>query len=330
MLVTSSSNATIRNCVFEGNGATIDGGGIAVSSAGRTNISFCNFLNNRATGMGGGLYSGTDANSVIINCIFWNNDAGQGTQLYRQQGSITISYCIVDEGVTGNDGWNGQHIIDEDPDVGRGRVPDIGLDGYFLDDESPAIDAGSGQADELEMQAYTTQVNLSPDQDVVDIGFHYLIDDFTLLGRLSGYVYDEDSGMGLETATVTTSRGQSAVTNNRGFWEIQNAIAERPFNITASMQGWNDSTLTDQMIEENEAREIVFSLLHPMFTPSRNRIDVTLTQADSTNVDLTISNDGNGWLEWQAEKRPPGGGGAEPWQYISSVNLSEATGNARI
>ncbi|HHE47133.1 MAG TPA: hypothetical protein ENL08_05470, partial [Bacteroidetes bacterium] len=331
-LITQSSDCEITNCIFDGNASVIDGGALAFSINSRADISFCDFLNNRATEMGGGIYKGSNSNPNVINCIFWNNDGGQGSQLYAQDngGEITISYCIVDGGDNDEDNWDGEEIIDDDPLLDRGRDPDWGLDGYFLEEDSPAVDAGSDQAEELGMDVYTTRDDLSPDQDVVDIGYHYLIDDFTLIGRLVGQVTDVSSGAGVEYALVTTTLGQSAETDRRGNWVIEDAVAERPFDITAEAPGWNDSTLTDLILDEHDEMTINFGLLHPEFVPSRNEINERITEGDSTSLELIISNDGNGTLEWSSEKRPPGGEGADMWDFLRSYYTSDSTYNGRL
>ncbi len=328
--ITQDSDCEITNCIFDGNTTVIhDGGGVSFSFRSQGEISFCDFLNNRATGMGGGVYKGSDSNPHVTNCIFWNNNADQGNQLYAQDngGEITISHCIVDGGDNDEDRWDGEEIIDEDPLLDRGRDPDWGLDGFFIEDDSPAIDAGSDQAEELGMNVYTTQDDLSPDEGVVDIGYHYLIDDFTLIGRLVGRVIDVSSNSGIQYALITTTHGQSAETDRSGNWVIRDAVAERPFDITASAPGWNDSTLIDLTLEENDEMTIDFGLLHAEFVPSRNRIDERITEGDSTSLDLVISNDGNGTLEWTSDKRPPGGEAADMWDHMLSYYPNDSTHN---
>ncbi|NQT35101.1 T9SS type A sorting domain-containing protein [bacterium] len=336
ILVNTGSTGAIINCIFEGNGAGIDGGGIAVTQTSNSEISFCTLVNNRAgvisdNGMGGGLYKGSDSNPVIINSIFWGNEAPNGNQLYAQDngGEITISYCNVEGGVNEDDLWDGEEIMNENPGFVEGRDPIWGLNSYFLEAESPCIDVGSDTADELGMNELTTQTDLSPDEDVADLGFHYNPNHFPVIGTLEGYVRCARTEEPIEGATVTTSNLETAETNQWGYWFIGNVIAEQEFEITASAEGWHDSTLFDQSVGSDETLEINFYLLHGQFEVSEDDIHVVINEGETTDIELIISNQGNGTLTWMVDNRPPGGGG-EAWDLRHSYQISEITGDSRI
>lgn len=336
ILVTSNSTSEITNCIFDGNSAGIDGGAIAVTQSSEADLSFCTVVNNEAgtvsdNGMGGGFYKGSDSNPTIINCIFWGNESDIGQQIYAQDngGEITISYCDVEGGDNEDDLWDGEEILDEDPLLTDGREPDWGVDGYFLDQDSPCIDAGSGSAEDLGMDELTTQADLSPDEDQVDLGYHYDPNLFEFFGSLFGYVRGAADESPIEGASVTTTLDHSTITNEEGYWEIENVLADRMFDITATAEGWNDMIIEDQAVGENEDLEINFDMLRPIFRASPEELRYIVGQ-DSGNSELTIHNDGDGYLEWTVAKSPPGGGGIEAWDRRLSYPVGEILEDPRL
>ncbi|HHE46560.1 MAG TPA: hypothetical protein ENL08_02510, partial [Bacteroidetes bacterium] len=117
-------------------------------------------------------------------------------------------------------------------------------------------------------------------------------------GTLFGRVIDAANDEPIEGASVYTEHGFIATTDENGEWRINDALAEVPFNITASLLGYNDSTLCDLEVEEDGELEINFALLHPEFDPSTRTISRILDPERQTEVDFTLTNPGNGPLYW--------------------------------
>lgn len=326
---TGSSQCDLVNCVFFSNSSGVDGGGITYSTNSRGTITQCTFMDNRAGGGGGGVYKGSNSNPTVVNSIFYGNEAtGSGPHLWAQDngGSITISYSCVEGGPRQGDGWNwdNQTMIDDDPLVFPARrTPVWGVDGFFLDYDSPAVDAGRGTAQENGMDTLTTRRDLQPDTGRVDMGYHYDRDNFLLYGTLRGYVYDAATAGRLEGATVKTSRGDSARTNIQGYWNIPRALIGT-LDITASLRGYNDSTVTREL-RENDTIRIDFNLLHPEIRYDPDTLGAQVAPGDSAVLDFFISNAGNGPLDWKIKIELPGGANADPWTLRTQYNIGEVT-----
>ncbi|MCK4886086.1 MAG: right-handed parallel beta-helix repeat-containing protein, partial [Planctomycetes bacterium] len=200
----SNTNSSLRNCLITSNTAERDGGGISANWLSQLNVSNCTVANNMIAGInfpspynyGGGLYCGYGSYTNIINSIFWNNTASSGHQLAvasEQDGNtsgstLEVSYSIVLGGETAVFVANecdviwGPNNLYVDPFFASGFRGDYFLSHAEIDDpnqteDSPAIDAGSADATEFGLQAYTTRTDGKYDQTVVDMGYHYSIGD---------------------------------------------------------------------------------------------------------------------------------------------------------
>ncbi len=149
-----------------------------------------------------------------------------------------------------------------------------------------------------------------------------------ITGRLYGQVTDHETGEPVEDATVYTAFGQVAITDENGEWEIPDALA-LAFTITAHKQGYNDSTLAGEL-EEDEEIEINFSLLHPEFTPSNERLGAFLNVDDEAELDFSVENTGNGPLDWRVERELRGDANADPWEIRRQYDIGETVDDSRI
>ncbi len=321
--LSGSAEATIFNCLFTGNDGYIHGGAVAATGAGSdAEITFTNFLNNEATmGWGGAIYKDGSPRISVHNCILWGNTAEYGNQIATRDNPeqalrLTLTHCIVEggDGDGQNGNWIGDDIILEQVRYERSqRDPLWGPSNYFQREGSVSIDAGSDAAEALDMQNFTTRADLVADEGTVDIGFHYDLDLFPPIGTLFGVVLDAEDGSPMQGVDVITSLDQYARTTADGEWTIAGALAELPFFVVASFPGYNDSIIVDQMLPEEERLEINFGLLHPEFEISAEELSAASELGDSGNVDFSISNTGNGTLEWNSKLELMGDFNVEPW-----------------
>lgn len=149
-------------------------------------------------------------------------------------------------------------------------------------------------------------------------------------GNLKGRVLDLETNQPIEDATVFTQHGFVAVTDAEGYWRINGALAGVDFYIIGRKDGYNDSTLTEVNLPEDDSLEIDFSLRHPEFTPNLNRLSAGLDPDEATELRFNLHNGGNGPLDWSAEKRLIGDANAAPWELRRSINLHDVTRDDRL
>ncbi len=141
-------------------------------------------------------------------------------------------------------------------------------------------------------------------------------------GTLEGVVLDAIDDSPLENATVMTSYGASAQTDEDGFWQIENASND-DFDITASMQDYLDSTLIDQHVGNDSTLEINFSLFHSGCNVNPDSVYVELLQDNETEELIEVSNEGNGPLTYTVERRMNGEGNFDPWDIRVNIEAGE-------
>ncbi|MCB9514349.1 MAG: hypothetical protein H6694_08575 [Candidatus Latescibacteria bacterium] len=75
-LSVSEGNLKLRNCLFEGNHASYDGGGIVASIGSTVEITDCQFIANTASTIGGAIMAGGADSVIIRDCTFDSNVGG--------------------------------------------------------------------------------------------------------------------------------------------------------------------------------------------------------------------------------------------------------------
>ncbi|MBN1592442.1 MAG: right-handed parallel beta-helix repeat-containing protein, partial [Candidatus Coatesbacteria bacterium] len=167
----------VHNCLIAHNRITsefgyanygaIEAGGIGIYPSKGTRapqhiLSNCTIANNDKHGV----YSSSDRNPELRNCIIWGNeDDVCGVDC------LNITHCDIGDG----DCDSGDGNISEDP---------LFIEGYHLSQmgagqyqQSPCVDAGDDYASEYSLDTYTTRTDLGPDLHLVDMGWHYPLDD---------------------------------------------------------------------------------------------------------------------------------------------------------
>lgn len=122
-----------------------------------------------------------------------------------------------------------------------------------------------------------------------------------IVGGLNGTVTDLATGHSVEGAQVSSSRGFVALTDSAGKYCIPDILIGENYLVTATAQGYNDSTQTGEegegfTIVEDETLTVNFALLHPEFNLDRHNFHFQMNADDSLDALLNLSNDGNGTL----------------------------------
>jgi hypothetical protein len=317
------SSPTMEDLVIVDNVATSNGGsGIVFCPRGGnqpstlTRVTICNNTNGRGGGYGGGIWDQAGV-LEIINCTIYNNSAAEGGGIHfeSREGSSVLNSIIwanepdqvtrdLGDCITWSnieDGHEGEGNINEDP-----LFVDTDSGDYHLQWGSPCIDTGD------------PDTNPDPDGSRADMGAY----PFSHGGVVEGYVLDALNDEPLENAIVGTSFGIVDTTDEDGYFKLA-CTPHEEFDITASRLDYIDSTLVDQSIEHNDTLDIIIELLHPILTPSIERITAELTQEERADIDFSIVNEGNGPLEWSVKLRLDGESGVDPWELRQSYNVGQ-------
>jgi len=234
----------------------------------------------------------------LINCILWDHS------ISNSGGNISISYCDIEGGINGitdNGGeinW-GEGNINSNP---RFENPDEG--DFNLQPNSPCIDAGDPEL-------------LDRDSTRSDMGaFPHLY-----FERLQGFVLDAMDNRPLEGALVHINNRNPIETDANGFFRFFDFKASPNFNLTACKEGYNDSTITHLCLERDDTLEVTFCLVHPRFSVVPNEISLSMMEGVTEEINITITNIGNGSGEWMLE--PRSARGEVPWTLRSSIPIGE-------
>jgi len=174
-----NSSPTISNSTISRNSAG-EGGGICCYDHSSPTITNNTISDNAADSYGGGLYCRWYGSPAVKSNTITGNSADAGGGIYCAAISLpTIVDCILWANGDDLEGCSATYCCIEDLDEGEGNIHDDPmfvpgpLGCYYLDPQSPCIDAGSGSAEEAGLSDRTTQADGTPDTGQVDMGYHY-------------------------------------------------------------------------------------------------------------------------------------------------------------
>jgi hypothetical protein len=307
MHITGGSGINMSYCQITGNSAERAGGGACLAGGVEKVFTNVTVANNLAPSGGGfRIWSGQN---TFINCIIRKN--GQ-TNISAPEGILQIAYSDIGGGIDGlevdREGqiqW-GDGNIDANP-----YFVDSGYD-FNLTDESPCINTGDPDSPE------------DVDCSRADMGGI----PFLTYSIIGGYVLDEMNQNPIENCSITTSLGESILTDCDGYWSL--CAGSRTMEITATYPGYNPATISDIRIDWGDTLSIDMQLTHPEFQASTHELGIDLAEGESTELLLTLTNDANGYLEWEVETNTIIGDDYAPWDLRQSFAVSQEVDDLRI
>ncbi|MCF7809540.1 T9SS type A sorting domain-containing protein [bacterium] len=312
------ASLTMSHCIVSSNTSGRLGGGLYFYQSVCNSMTNCTVTENRADNGDGFFIFGTDGETTIldlVNTIVWGNSHEEmvvNADWYEHAPLLTIQYSDISEGLDGIEiddidaiEW-GDGNINEDPLFVNPDSSD-----FHLTEDSPCIDAGDPDSPD------------DPDQTRCDMGALL----FFQGGYVEGFVLDIEDDEPLEEAVIYDNIDQQAITDADGFFRFRSNIVGS-FFLTAFCEGYNESILHDQYVNFRDTLTVVFRLTHPELELSEQSISVTVNQGDSTSAEVTMTNHGNGPLEWTAKKRLSGG--VDPWTLRQTLTISNMVEDERI
>ena len=96
MMNANGSNASLTDCIFEGNVATSwYGGGMSNTNSSLVSLTNCTFTGNSTSLRGGAMFNFNGSDVTIIGCTIKSNTAGEGGGMYNSDATPTIHATTV-------------------------------------------------------------------------------------------------------------------------------------------------------------------------------------------------------------------------------------------
>lgn len=195
--------------------------------------------------------------------------------------------------------------------------------------DTPFATVGIGSPDQTSGIQYTYWGDLTPGaaalEDERAIKFTTLVDFIT--GHAHGVVRDARSAEPIEGATIVTTYGFSATTDEDGYYFIQDILVDSAitYEFTARKEFYNDLTIDSLVIVPEETLRVDFDMLHPEFTLELEGIDVHIEQENANDFFVPIRNTGNGPLDFTSkiEFRDVDDNRDDLWEIFLEFNVTE-------
>lgn len=310
-----STEAVLSHALISGNTAGNFGGGVCCYNAAEPTIDHSTIVGNTANA-GGGLAANWNCYVMMTNSIVYGNEFEQIVLSTIDDGdTLIVAYSDIEGGEDEVVVWGeslliwGDGNINEDPAF---IAPDE--DNYHLTEDSPCIDTGDPDSPE------------DIDNTRADMGALNFMQNWAVV---RGSVFNAANDEPIADVLITTTHGYSASSDDQGRWQM--LIYPDLLMHLLTVHGTDsfvDSTVAIDPLEIGDTLELEIGLLHAVLVPSREEFEVELDQGDSTGFDFTISNGGNGMLEWSV--KPGLQDVPEPWELRQSLFVGEEAEETRM
>ncbi|MBD3167441.1 T9SS type A sorting domain-containing protein [bacterium] len=120
-----------------------------------------------------------------------------------------------------------------------------------------------------------------------------------LVGTIEGEVTDLETGEAVSDIIVRTDNWvYQTTTNGEGHYMLPEVVVGQ-HNLVAEGIGYNTSTQSSITVGEDSTTVVDFALAHPEFACDTDEIVETVPIGETVNVPVTITNDGNGPLDFE-------------------------------
>ncbi|MBT3233822.1 MAG: S8 family serine peptidase [Calditrichaeota bacterium] len=148
-------------------------------------------------------------------------------------------------------------------------------------------------------------------------------------GVLYGTVIDFETDETIPFAQITTLFGDEAICDDVGEWVMPNSLAFGDFTLTVQAEDFLNQTV-EVHLEEGDSLEVNISLLYSGFNLSAESFNIDIEPESLIELPISITNNGNGTLVWQAEKRIPSLEDLQQWDMMDSLPIGETLENGSL
>nr|MBC8527624.1 carboxypeptidase regulatory-like domain-containing protein [Candidatus Cloacimonadota bacterium] len=172
-------------------------------------------------------------------------------------------------------------------------------------------DQGFWEKAEFDLSAYSGQVvffrwHFGSDSSVQYPGWY--IDNVRIYeqewGSLEGYVTELSTGASIEGAEIIVGGQYTGYSDDTGYYLIEDIVAFN-YDITCTAEGYNDALEEDFEILADIVNTLNFEMTAPTMDIDPLTINEEIAPDDSLTTYLTVSNNGNGTLDWHASTQYP-------------------------
>jgi hypothetical protein len=197
-------------------------------------------------------------------------------------------------------------------------------------DEAPGCTIGIQKPGNLVGLQYAYQASYSPGAATVVNGRAIL---FTtearqLTGIVQGTIRDAANNQPMPGVYVSLDGAPyHTVTDNSGFYQIPEVVIGL-YTVRAAYYRYNDATTTNVLVELDSTETVDMAMHHPQMTLSTNAITDTVNDTP-VQTSFTISNIGNGTLDYSTGVFFHGDPSPDPWDSVGSVDITGTTGDGQ-
>ncbi len=157
----------------------------------------------------------------------------------------------------------------------------------------------------------------------------YTTDARMLFGDIVGTVRDAETNLPLPAADVTIDGyAYHDLTDGSGQYTLENVLIGS-YTVRAHKRAFNDTTAANVLVELDSTETVNFLMRHPEFALSRDTISISLPE-EPVQTSFDIINGGNGPLDYSITVTYAGDDSPNPWDMLSTVNVSSSTGDMQI
>jgi len=307
-----NSQLTLNRALIVGNQA--ENGGAFYLNGGQATLTNLTVAYNSAAPTNASSIFSSSCDITMINSIFTEDGDDQTPLIILHHGDVRIGYSDI---------IGGQGDIDNDQAQLTYERSNINADPCFvsveefdfsLSPDSPCINAGDPNSPP------------DPDGSRADIGFFPY---FNSSAVLWGHVFDASDNSPISEASILTNSGEAVQTDQDGYWIINNAgIGE--VSLLVAKNGFNTAFSDTFQIEANDSLEVNFNLTHPMLSIDVDHFESVLTEGGNAAFQFSISNSGDGPLEWSVTTQMEGLEDLEPLDSRVQFNTGAALEDDRL